>query len=750
MTEKDYALISPEGDEHVGKQVFAILAKVVDDKVRLGLHTRWKRNHQLRRNQHWRNKSPSSVPLVSANMLYTHTQRTANTLTDNEPTFNVASVGQVEEGQEDQVGDLQRCTEHWWRDQEQQDILETSIINGEQYGVAIEKVIFNPDLEYNLGEVETVVVDPFHFGFYPVKLASMRDLQKSEAVLHYYRMPVRQLQQKYPKLAEKIKTDDTLLEELADDERREIVGEGSVKKGSTMISISNTIRELINVAGSTSDSDDETTVCEFWLRDKSTVTRETETEKTQEPKYTGEIRYILVCSGGVVLEDRDNPSINPTLAPEESVNTYLFDKFPFSAVNSLKDTSNAWGFSDYEELEALNMEVNKALSQFVHEKDISAKKKFINPKTSGVKSEDITNITTVLEPASAEHGMGWIDAPQSSVDYEKAIGLFKDFFFLVSGTFELDQAQVGGREVIAYKAIAALLERAATMMRGKIRSYSRLIRERGRMYLSHVMNFYTEERWITYKDEDGKEASKPVIGSSLNMPAKLTVVSGSTMPISRVQQREEALGLFQQGAIDQTELLDKLDWSNRSEVVKRMMAGPMGVVLQKLMTAQVPEPVMNYIKSVAEADPKDLEKALKEGQIPSFTDFMQQLMAQEQGQQEGPSPEETVAAVEVEKGKAEIQKIGAEVEKVLAERDLINEKAVTERVTQTVKLAGVDFDSETMKMGRAKLVHDMESSVVKQEHEGLKAGLDFVSKVSAQNNRPGFNEKGLSSNNQEE
>jgi hypothetical protein len=81
------------------------------------------------------------------------------------------------------------------------------------------------------------------------------------------------------------------------------------------------------------------------------------------------------------------------------------------------------------------------------------------------------------------------------------------------------------------------------------------------------MNFYTEERWITYTDEKGQEASKPVIGINLVMPAKLTVVTGSTMPISRVQQREEALTLFSQQAIDQQELLEKLDWSNRSEVI---------------------------------------------------------------------------------------------------------------------------------------------------------------------------------------
>jgi len=327
------------------------------------------------------------------------------------------------------------------------------------------------------------------------------------------------------------------------------------------------------------------------------------------------------------------------------------------------------------------------------------------------------------------------------VDYEKAIAMFKDFFFLVSGAFELDQAQVAGREVIAYKAIAALMERAATMKRGKIRSYSRLIREWGRMYVSHVMNFYTEERWITYKDEDGKEASKAIIGSNLVMPAKLTVVSGSTMPISRVQQREEALALFTNRAIDQTELLEKLDWSNRAEVVKRMMSGPLGAVLEKLMTAQVPEPILEYLKAIVEIAPKDLKRELEKGTFPPFTAFLQKLMAEMQGK-----PEDKSAEV------MELKKLEAEVAKTMAERDLTIEKTVTERVDQNVKMAGVSFDEEQLAMNRAKIVSDMENAAVADRHEGVKTGLDFVSKAiakttSAQTNKPGMNEKGLKSNN---
>jgi len=755
--EESHSLIPPEGDPKVGEKVFEVLGRIVADKIRLGLHDRWMRNYRLRRNLHFKSRPEIGKPLVSANLLYTHGQRTVNTMTDNDPTFNVAAVGQIADQDKEQLADLQRCTEHWWRDQEQQDVFESSVINGEQYGIAIEKVVFNPDLEYGLGEVETIPVDPFHFGWYPVKLTSARDLQKSEALCHYYPVPVRSLKARHPELAGRIKPDSELARELMDDERREVMGSGSGGKGSVMAGIAGTIREIVNFVGGAGGGDEEETLlCEMWLRDRSTVAEEIEEEvldaasgtratvrkRVVRPKYRGQIRYILACSGGkVVLEDRDNPNVHPSLPDEEARNTYLYDKFPFAACNSLKDTSSAWGMSDFEQLEWLNMEVDKALSQFVLEKDWSAKKKLVNPMDSGVPNSDLTNLAGIVNPASAAaaQGIRWLEPPQSSVDYDKALQIFKDLFFLVAGTFELDQAQVQGRDVIAYKAIAALLERAATMMRGKIRSYSRLIRDRGRMYLSHVMNFYTEERWITYRDKDGREASKPIIGASLVMPARLTVVSGSTLPISRIQQREEAISLYERRAIDQQELLDRLDYSNRNEVIKRMMAGPFGAFLDRLAAAQAPPEILQYIKSVAGMEPKDLEKALKEGKIPGFVQFMQQALGGRKGGQPAAGGQGNM-----QEQAAAVRKTLAEAELIVAKRDLTVEQIMTERVKQQVQTAGVAFDEETLKMERARIVSEIEAEAHRRQAEGIKAGLDFVSKAA---NRPGYNERGLRSNN---
>lgn len=743
MPDKRLYLIPPEGHRDVGKAVLEVLNTVIEDKKNLGLHDRWLKNYKLRRNKHWSTESTASLPLVSANLIFTHVERTKNELTDNNPCFDIANIGGADDREKQISTDLQHTTEHWWIDQEQQDILESSVLNGELYGVAIEKVWFNPELEYGLGEVETCIVDPFHFGWYPVKLKDPKDINnpgKCEAVLHFYPQNIRFLRTEYPDLADKIKPDGDVLAELGD-ERREINSSSSGKKGET-VSLSGVVQNILNfVTGDVGGSlEDETVVCEMWLRDGEMVPdgepEEDEDGRTiqrSRAKYTGGIRYILVCSGGVVLEDKDNPNINPSLPPDEAMKTYLYDKFPFVAVNSLKDTSNAWGMSDIEQIEVIQKELNKSLSQMIVEKDRMVRPKLINPKDTGVSNDELNNIVGVINPNSsmASQALRWLVPPPPTGDVQSSIEVLKSLLLLIAGTFDLDTAQTGNR-VIAYKAISALLERAATQKRGKIRNYGRLIRERGRMFLSHVMNFYTEERWITYRDESGEKAAKPIIGSHMIVPVKLTVVTGSTLPVSGVQKREEALQLYQLGAIDKKALLDELNWSGTNEIIKRMQAGPLGVAFEGMMKAGVPPEILQYLQMVSQEDSKRIDDAIQSGELPPFDVVLQQLMANSQPQQPQPDPEMVRAL--------------AEVKKLEAEAALITAKIQTEAVNQKVALDGVAFDKENLTIQRAKAVAEMEAGLRSRRREDMEAGAEIVSNL---NNAPGYNEKGMESNNQE-
>jgi hypothetical protein len=738
------ALIPPEGNKDVGKRVYQVLAAVIADKISLGLPEMYNKNYKLRRNRHWKQASSKDVPLISANLIHTHVMRSVNTLTDNNPTFDVSAKFSIDDGESKEIAlDLQRVAEDWWVDEEQQTKFEMSVNNGELYGIAVEGIPFNADGANGLGIVETDIIDPMFFGWYPVKLKDILQFQKSEAVVEFWVESCRKLKKKYPNLADKIRPDVDVIKELGDERREISTGEGK-KPNNLLLVVQSVVRSVSNYFKSSQDITDidaeETVVCKMWVRDDTKEEAEIKDEKGKvigreaKPKYTGGLRYIVVCSGGeAVLEDKNNPNINPTLDEEKARETYLYSRFPYAIANSIVDTSNAWGITDIEDIEKLNMELNKAISQLIMEKDKSARKKIINPLDSGVQNSAFNAYPAILNPTSAQTAAGirYLEVPQSSVDIEKSIQLFKELFLMIAGTFDLDQAQTQSN-VLAYKAIAALLERAATMMRGKIRNYSHLLRERGRMFVSHVQNFYTEDRWVTYKDADGKKTGKQFRGSALAHPVNLTVVNGSTLPISRVQQRDESIVLFEKNAIDQQELLERMDVSNRDQIIKRMQAGPLGKIFELLTQVGVPAELMEYFKSIVEADPKKLQKALESGEFPTFKEIMQELIQQNMGKQEQKQP-----TVEETEAQARAKKLDADAQLSLA-------RAGTEEVKQQVMAEGVVLDHDQMKIKRAETVHKIESDTHTHEREDIKTGADIASNI---NNKPGFNDKGTKSDN---
>ncbi len=239
-------LLPPADDPRaVGRRVFEVLEEAVRAKMDLGLHEMWARNYRLGRNRPWRGATPAGVPLSSANLLHMHRQRTVNMLTDNSPTFNVTRVGDA--GDEDVFLTMERLAGHWWIEQEQQAALEKSVLNSETYGVAVEKVIFDPDLEYGLGEVRTVVVDPFRFAVFPPACLDVRD---AEAVLHFEPVSLREIARRWPKAAHLVRSDADYLHELVD-QRREVARGESGRRGflARVAEVGITAATLSGVAG---------------------------------------------------------------------------------------------------------------------------------------------------------------------------------------------------------------------------------------------------------------------------------------------------------------------------------------------------------------------------------------------------------------------------------------------------------------------------------------------------------------------
>ena len=744
MTEE--GLLPPEGsdEEELVNKVFAILSKVVKDKVNNGVHSRFKKCYELGRNKHW-DDGNTDIDLSSANFLFLHRQRTMNMLSDNNPTFDIRVYG--EEGDDISTA-MNRGSQHWWGETEQQEQYAKGLFNGETYGVAISKMYHDDEAESGEGEVLNDLVDAYCFGLYPV---TCTEVQNAEAVLHFYPMEVAKVRRMAPEKADRITSDAEFLKDLGST-RRQIGGHGA--KEAQRIDYGGTISM---VYGSVDDSpgamDEQTVICEMWLKDYCTekYTEEEATEATddlgrelntfveveyEKPKYPGNIRVVTICTGGMVLiDDQANPSINPQLPDEIAKTTFLYDKFPFPSAQSIEDTSTFWSPSDFEQLEPLQMEIDICLTQLNMVKDYIARIEKVIPKDAGIDPDEADELPGILEPLSsmAAQGIKYLQAPTGNMaDILAALNLYKDFMLQIAGTFDMDMAQSASTGQVAYKTIAALLERQNTMNRGKIRNYQRYIRDIGRMYISLAQNFFGE-RWISY-DYNGDRISERIDWRKMLYPAKLSVVSGSTMPTSRIQLFEEAMELRKAGIIPPEEVLARIDWPNRKEIIEKMKAGPVGEMLGKLMvllpqlkSGQLPQ----QLQKILTMDPKDFESAVKKGEISPI-----------QLQDKGPDPRQQMAAKAEIDGKAlenalkmeELKKTRQETAKIAAEAELTQQKAFTEIVSQNVKQAGLELDQEKLKIEKAEFVAD-----VKNRTQEKASDL----------NTAGYRERGMKSNNKD-
>ena len=173
------------------------------------------------------------------------------------------------------------------------------------------------------------------------------------------------------------------------------------------------------------------------------------------------------------------------------------------------------------------------------------------------------------------------------------------------------------------------------------------------------------------------------------VPLKLSVVSGSTLPVSQVQRREEALTLYDKNAIDNLELLKFMDWPKADEVVTRMNAGPVNEFINKMMSAGMPEEMAEYMSEVASMDENKLEHSLDRTETPMFNQVFQFEGMQPDIKQE---TEVAKAQAEVEESNARTEKALADTKKILAEADK--------------DIASIRQTDERIKIDRAKTVSD--------------------------------------------
>ena len=607
----DFSLanLPPEGHPKVGEFFYSLWQASLTERRRLELEERWMENHRLFRGDHHRlnrriankNKKKTTINLLFANII-----RTVANITARNPVAEVISTDGMEDGTDILVS---QKIKNWWNDSEQSISLAKSALANEIYGITTEKSVYDQKQK----RTDTIVLDTFSAFPAPGYFEEWNDCPY---FCHAYPMNNALVAQMFG-LTDKdlVEGDDVynLLGEDREDNRPIPAGTyvGSQNYPGNYTPVQHPKYGTTQVGG-----EGRALVVEIWVRDYATEQVETQAEAqpvinpdtglpaidpmtgmpimepvvevTEQSKYPGNIRVVTLTNGGkLVLDDKGNPNVNPALPREIAAKTYLYDHFPFYKANSYEDTTSVWGFASAEQVGDINLEIDEIVTRITNYIRRVTNPPLIIPKDTGISKEMITNQAgLILRPVStvAAQGIRYLQVPNLPSNFFEALETLVKFFDRVSAIEDADRGDVPNR-VVSGAAIAALQERGAVLIRSKIRAIDYLVRQRGRCAISFLQNFGIFPELITVQGE-----TKQIIGVDLaGREFNYLVESGSTVSKTSLQVQEQAVKLYEMGAIDREALLENLNFPSWKQVIERVGEGQLGQAISILVQAGLPQ-----------------------------------------------------------------------------------------------------------------------------------------------------------------
>lgn len=602
--------IPPEGHDYVGKFFDRLWEEARKEKIdRLGMHTRWLDLHSQ-----WRGKRKrKTYPVIGANYLFKTISGFCAMLTEKHPQAEVQS----DDAPEGQAKALEKETTEWWKETELQDTFYASVQNMSVYGTTIEKGVF--DIKTDTAKID--LRDPFNFFPAPGYTLCNLDIPYCCDV---YTMPIWEIRQKF-NVPDNIQITSDTTEQLLGKERETIRG----GKSDILSTGSHLPSNFADTGKFSQPVSEQALVVEVWVTDNSVTDEpvlddvenefgEIEQEQVgtaQRPVYPDGIRKVVFTDGGrLVLDDTPNPNINwalidaraqkikaeglpaPIISPEtgepafdetgqpfmqnipvtevqarqiaeDTLNkTWLWGRYPFSSVGSLKDTTQWWAFSILEQLEELQGSAESLLTKYKAYFDRVMFPIFILPDGCGVEKSEITNAPGLVLSPNLSHAphLRYVPPPSPPNGLMELLEFTLFQMDVISQTPEVTEGR-RPKGISAASAIIALQDKASTLFQPQVVSADKIIRNRGRMFISFVQNFGTKEKPIKVDEEMVK-----FLGIDLQGTFKYMVESGSSAPITKAGRRHQYIELFQIQAMDLETLLKMLEIPRYEQVVERL------------------------------------------------------------------------------------------------------------------------------------------------------------------------------------
>ncbi len=622
MIESKWSLseIPPSGHPDVAEFAYDLFNAAKAEKERLGKPADFMNNFALYKNKdskdvvagrmsdsRQKKKKKSLINLYFANV-----ERTVSNITARNPVGEVIDLdGKSIIEQETGITSesvLSMVNKKWWKETNQQQKTRTSARQMEIYGITPEKPLWDKDKD----RPDVVPTDPF--SVFPAPGNWENPAEDAPYFCFAYVGYVSLIESFYG------------VSDIAEDSAYDLLGleREKFKGGSNKTEGSIGNYNLPMTVAAEKEVDNKALkrclVIEVWIRDNSTRTEKTvqaiindatgeqaldpttgdplfEEITDKIPVYRDGIRKVTIAkttdphnkSGLVVLDDSENPNLNPALADDLARTTYPWGKIPIFYANSYKDGISMWGFSAAEQvgdlLEKLNILFNKMIVYVLN----VLLPPLIVQKNCGITKEMIVNSIEsggrlILMPTIPNARIEFMQIPNLPETFFRVLELLVMFFDRV---YQIEDADRGNapKGIIAASAIVALQERNQMLMQSKVVAIDYLAEERTKWAIGLYQNFGTRTENVNVGDQPIPFTGFKFAGRKYNY----VVESGSTTPRTSLQREEQAYKLFEMRAIGQRGLLEAINWPNYKEELERTAESQLDQALQIIIEAGLPE-----------------------------------------------------------------------------------------------------------------------------------------------------------------
>jgi hypothetical protein len=544
--------------------------------------TNWLHYYQMFRGRQWTDQRPSYRHSEVINMIFKSIQNQVPLQTDSRP-----RIGFVAKEPEDlefaQI--LSELCESDWENNNWLMRLTEVLYDSSLYGIGYSTESYNQDLNLGQGSATYQSVDPLEC--YPdpdaYEINDRENPHRSEFFIRAEPIDVDKLKAEYPNKADYIKPD---LATLLSDDRSD---SHQIKVRSALDA-----RVVTDHMGATSQSMAENKALKItcWVRDNTVVeemVKCTDLDGNEYPEYEQRLKFPngrkICIASDVLLDDGDNP----------------FDdgEFPYSKHVNYMLPREFYGISEVENLEGPQKTFNKLVSFALDVLTLMGNPVWINPSSSGVDSETLTNRPgLVVEPNDPGHGMQRLEGVQLQPYVMQLIQSFQQWFDDEAGTNDITRG-IQPTGVSAASAISQLQDAAQTRIRQKSRFIDAYLGSVARHWLARVLQFYTVPRvhrvtsregaakyfrfsvaktsegetvmrYTPYKSVGGSLEEQQTRERIIQGQFDVQITTGSSLPFAKADKEQRLFSLFDRGIIDAQEVLNGLDYPNAKELIQRM------------------------------------------------------------------------------------------------------------------------------------------------------------------------------------